>query len=295
MTFGGVGGVGGVHPLQNQPGPTQTGGPVHASFGSKVSAFFSAIGSGIKQAFVSFGNAVSGLFARGADAAAAKSTPGVYTSAEKRQMLADFRQSATYQAVQGGDALNKGNLESGAEKILGSPTALQAMKAGGLSLTEAVSIFMYTTGDYSSINAQLRTGRVSGDVRAVTDECISGMAKLPPHDETVSRLVNLPDRVAAQHVEGATIQYDAFTSTSTKPNGDENFNGNMFMLMEPKPGSSGKDVSMFSNLPDEQEVLFPPGTQFQVIERTEPKDQSSIIMGMDQPHSGKINVTLQEV
>lgn len=291
-------GIGGVHTPQNQPvQPQGGGGPVQATFGSKVSAFFSAIGSGIKQAFVSLGNAVAGLFARGADAAAAKSTPGVFTSAEKRQMLAEFRQSPTFQAVQGGDALKKENLETGAEKILSSPIALKAMKDNNLTLTEAVSIFMYTTGDYSSINAQLRTDHVSADVRAVSDQCISGMAKLPAHDDTVTRLVNLPPRIADQHQEGATIEYEAFTSTSMKPNGDETFNGNMFMLLEPKVGSSGKDVSVFSNLPDEQEVLFPPGTKFQVLERTEPKDASpmDVMMGMAKPHSGKINVILQEV
>ena len=121
-------GIGGVHVPQNQPVQPQGGaGPVQATFGSKVSAFFSAIGSGIKEAFVSFGNAVAGLFAKGADAAATKATPGVFTSAEKRQMLAEFRESQTYQAVNGGDALNKGNLETGAEKILSSPAALNAM------------------------------------------------------------------------------------------------------------------------------------------------------------------------
>lgn len=291
-------GIGGVHTPQNQPVQPQGGaGPVQATFGSKVSAFFTAIGSSIKEAFVSLGNAVSGLFAKGADAAAAKATPGVFTSAEKRQMLADFRQSPTYQAVNGGDALNKGNLESGAEKLLASPAALRSMKDNGLNLTEAVSIFMYTTGDYSGINAQMRSGRLTPDVREVSDQCISGMAKLPAHDDTVTRLVNLPTRIADQHQEGATLEYEGFTSTSMKPNGDETFHGNMFMMLEPKPGSSGKDVSIFSNLPDEQEVLFPPGTKFQVLERTEPKDASpmDMMMGMAKPHSGKINVILQEV
>ena len=199
-------GLGGPQaPLQQQNIQQQGGGQVEASFGSKVSNYFSSIGNSIKGAFVSFGNAVAGLFAKGADASAAKSSPGLYTSAEKRLMLEEFRQSPTYQAVKGGQALNKSNLENGAEKILQSPVAMQAMKTNGLSLTEAVSIFIYTTGDYSGINAQLRGDNLSGDVRAVTEQCVSGMAKLPSHDDTVSRLVRLPPSITSQHAEGATV------------------------------------------------------------------------------------------
>lgn len=296
MALGSVGGttVPHDHAIPQQGG----GGAVKTSFGSAIGEFFSAIGSGIKKAFVAFGNAVASLFTRSADGGGATASASGFSSAEKRQMLAEFRESATYQAVQEGSSLNKANLEAGAKKILANPTAVQAMKDCGLSLTEAVSIFMYTTGDYSSINAQLRSGKVTDDVREVSAQCVSGMAKLPSHDDTVTRLVNLPDKIANLHVEGAVLQYDAYTSTSTKPGGDENFNGNMFMLLEPKGGSAGKDVSMFSNLPDEQEVLFPPGTQFKVIARTEPRDTSSMVMMIGDPstrHAGKINVTLQEM
>ena len=156
---------------------------------------------------------------------------------------------------------------------------------------------MYTTGDYSGINAQMRAGRVTPDVQEVSNQCISGMAKLPSHNDTVARLVNLPPRITEQHQEGAEVEYSGFTSTSMKPNGDETFHGNMFMIIAPKDGSAGKDVSIFSNLPDEQEVLFPPGTSFKVLERTEPQDASpmEMMMGRTNPHGGKINVTLQEV
>lgn len=212
----------------------------------------------------------------------------------------EFRNSDMYQAVKDGDSgINKKNLETGMKVVLSRPECVKMMKDHGLTLGEAVGIFMYTTGDYTPINNQLRSGKpLSDDVSALNKEIISGMAKLPSYQgPSLTRLTDLPEHIADQYQPGNTVEPGGYSSTSTITTGAMDFLGGEFVMrIAVKGGSSGKDVQAFSNKQEENEILFPPGTQFKVLKRAEPQPDPYTMMGMPKKlEETKITLTLQEV
>ncbi|MCM2323227.1 MAG: ADP-ribosyltransferase domain-containing protein [Oligoflexia bacterium] len=89
-----------------------------------------------------------------------------------------------------------------------------------------------------------------------------GLKKLPVFRGTVRRGVSkLPAEVLAEHQEGATVTYSAFTSTSK---GQGYFLGKIVFKIDSKSGRD-LDVSNFNR--QEKEVIFLPGTRFKVLKR----------------------------
>jgi hypothetical protein len=267
--------INGIYPGAHQPIPPEPKhkGSVATKIGSKISSFFGGSASGVKNAFSAMGKAVSRLLPRGGVGGfGLRLARKPYTQRETKAMSLEFRNSDFYKRVKENPrTFNEHTLDAAAHSILGNSRAVLAMKEHGLSLSEAVSIHIYTTEAYKEINAELRLKTVRPDTDAIVEQCKSGMAKLPSHQDLVSRLVNLPPEALADHAEGEVMTYQAFTSTSMILSGANDFHGNVFMVMQPKdPGSGGKDVSMFSRYGNEREVLFPPGAQFKILKRTEP-------------------------
>lgn len=87
----------------------------------------------------------------------------------------------------------------------------------------------------------------------------SGLSKLPAHEGTVYRGSTLPESVIANYKPGTTITEKSFFSTAVDPN--KAFGGNVTYVIQSK---RGRDIAPTSHFP-ESEVLFAPGTNFNVL------------------------------
>lgn len=184
--------------------------------------------------------------------------------------------------------LNREKFDEHAHIILTSPKALAVMVNYKLTITEAVAIRMYTTGGFTTINANLR-----GDIRdkatdELTTQFTNGLAKLPAFDgnpvagpggktyHQCFRGFHFNSNTMNMMEKGTGFGDKGIMSTSSDPSKDFKQNGELTILL--KPGSQGKDISMFSQFSSaEAEVAFPPNTTFKVVDRiltqhTDPKE-----------------------
>lgn len=130
------------------------------------------------------------------------------------------------------------------------------------------AIQSYTGEAYSNMNSRLR-GKLATDkftprqleaIDSMIELADRGLDDLPKFKGTVYRGTRrTPERVARYRV-GDEVGELGFTSTSLDP--DEAFMGQLKYVIE---SSSGVDVSKFSNIPQEAEILFRPGTRFKVL------------------------------
>ena len=95
---------------------------------------------------------------------------------------------------------------------------------------------------------------MSGGIEVLNE----ALAKLPKYEGFVMRGTNLPVSIRNQHQQGATVVYDAFTSTSTS----HGFSGQDQFLIYSK---TGRPVMSISSISGEEEVLFQSGTRFRII------------------------------
>jgi hypothetical protein len=128
---------------------------------------------------------------------------------------------------------------------------------------DLVAVRGYTSSDYSLLNEALRSGDPAqvAQVDAYVKCASSGLEQLPSYNGLTVRGVDLTADQAAGYVPGTNITEQAFTSTTANP--ATAFSGNTTMTFKSVTGS---DVSGLSNYPAEHEVLFPPGTQFKVLD-----------------------------
>jgi hypothetical protein len=165
-----------------------------------------------------------------------------------------------------------------------------------LTKTEAAAIHAYTMDTYyKTINAALRVVNKDGNVdtssaaalknAGVTDDglaemiaaTVSGMQKLPPTQTSDSvflplgRNDSVPEEFLEPYAQGACITIPAFYSSTVSMGTVEGWwdGSEHFISVLQNVGGNGRDVSAFSQFPNEQEVLFMPGTRFIVLGRTE--------------------------
>lgn len=92
---------------------------------------------------------------------------------------------------------------------------------------------------------------------------LRGLLILPAYEGTTFRgISSLPEDVLANNQPGRLVSDGAFMSTSS----GEPFGGNVLIKVD---GTSGRDISFLSEYPNEAEVLYPPGTKFEVINRVD--------------------------
>jgi hypothetical protein len=92
-----------------------------------------------------------------------------------------------------------------------------------------------------------------------------GLSKLPVYQGEVFRSVHIApgsERFKQHTTKGATICDAAFTSTSANPNIEMSSDDNFKLIIEHK---NGRRVDFLSQFEHEQEILFAPGTSFQVV------------------------------
>ncbi|MEV6769712.1 ADP-ribosyltransferase domain-containing protein [Nocardia sp. NPDC051030] len=116
------------------------------------------------------------------------------------------------------------------------------------------------TGLYEDLNSALRAGAVDATQSTQIKAIEEALTKLPDHNGVVFRGTDLPPNVLAEYKTGETVVEKSFTSTTAAA--EEAFPGNTQFTIVSK---SGKEVTNYSDIPSEQEVLFPPGTAFRVL------------------------------
>ena len=137
------------------------------------------------------------------------------------------------------------------------------MKSAMLTDDQVGALYGYTTNEgYTALNPALRGQTpLTPELEAFAAHAKDGLSKLPPYKGLSYRGINsLPEEVLAKNQPGNIVSDGAFMSTSS----NEPFQGNILIKVN---GASGRDVAFLSEYPLEAEVLYPPDTQFKVIER----------------------------
>ncbi|MFF9490316.1 ADP-ribosyltransferase domain-containing protein [Streptomyces sp. NPDC014676] len=131
---------------------------------------------------------------------------------------------------------------------------------------DLVALIAYTgITEFSAVNQALRTGdrRALAGYASLIKSSISGLNQLAPHTGTVYRGISLnpaqTQAALARYAPGRVVQEPAFVSTNAFA---PRFSGNIQFEIESRSGRSVQAISRHKNV--ENEVLFPPGTSFQV-------------------------------
>ncbi len=154
-----------------------------------------------------------------------------------------------------------------------SNAAAKGMDVAHLSDDQVAAIHGYTTNEgYTQLNPALRgQTAMTPETEAFSTHLTEGLDRLPPYDGVSTRGSSPPQSVLDGYQPGRVVSDAAPKSTAVDPN--RAFEGS---LIETVQGNSGRDISAFSNYP-ETEVLFKPGTQFEVLDRvTTPSDQTLV-------------------
>jgi hypothetical protein len=135
-----------------------------------------------------------------------------------------------------------------------------------LTTDDLTALADYTGPGYADLNSALRSGTLDASQHARVEALNAALEKLPSHSGPVVRGTNLPPEVLERYQPGSIVTESAFTSTTRNPAVAQSpaFAGNVeFRILS----STGRDVSSVSMYPSEQEVLFPAGSKFYVLDR----------------------------
>jgi hypothetical protein len=141
-----------------------------------------------------------------------------------------------------------------------------AHDAAPLTSEDLSALNNYTGLGHEDLNDALRNETVDASQQARVDAINRALDKLPPYEGPVVRGTDLPPDVLAQYQPGAAVTEPAFFSSSINPAVPQStaFAGNVeFRVLS----RTGRDISSFSMFPTEQEVLFPTGVTFYVLDR----------------------------
>lgn len=149
----------------------------------------------------------------------------------------------------------------------------------GLEAREVSAIKFYTGDGYRCLNQYL-WGKDRNEKQAVVETLNSALGKLPEYQGFVARGTSLPDSIRATHTLGATVTYEAFTSTSSV----RGWGGSDKFLIY---SVTGRPVMSLSSLTHENEVLFKSGTKFRIISIKGESDRHYIMREVKESESAK--------
>jgi hypothetical protein len=135
-----------------------------------------------------------------------------------------------------------------------------------LSIEECLAIRAYTGEAWAGVNAALRGATNPTSVtNALAKSIISGLNKLPGFSGRLVRSESMAvTEAAARYTPGKTIISEGLLSTS-RAGAVAQREGNIAIAIQ-SIGKNGKDISVLSaKAGKEFEVLFPPGTRFNVV------------------------------
>ena len=143
-----------------------------------------------------------------------------------------------------------------------------------LNLAQLWAIFGYTTGDFMPINKVLRSKNPVSKLETeplLLNQIIvlrAALQKMKSFKGKVYRGAHLTATSLANHQTGAIINYPGFLSTSTSREASENFVRNALLVIHAK---KGKSVRNYSQMPQEDEILFDHNSKFKVLKRKKTK------------------------
>jgi len=157
----------------------------------------------------------------------------------------------------------------GPDKFQEYREAIEALKTdhpelAGIPDEQLIAIRGYTSNDYAILNKALREKDVKelARLKPYIEGATSGLKQLPSYSGTVLRgesgtIANYLGK------EGQVVTFDAFTSTDKV----RAFPGDVELAIESRTGKEIDLISEYKRV--ETEVLFPPGSQFKILEVTE--------------------------
>ncbi|MGZ3654612.1 MAG: ADP-ribosyltransferase [Bdellovibrionota bacterium] len=136
----------------------------------------------------------------------------------------------------------------------------------GLTEAEIAAVDEYTASYFADINSALREGKPLTPQLALFKEVLDkALERLPAYSSSpVTRMASLPPEALKEHVPGAVLTYQAYTST-TKSKTFQSGGDQLFTIYGVK---TGRLVSDLAKMTEEEEVLFPAGTRFKVLYET---------------------------
>lgn len=130
---------------------------------------------------------------------------------------------------------------------------------------EVGALYGYTTNEgYPMVNNALRgQTELTPEIQAFADHATSALDKLPSYEGLTYRGATLPENVLMENQVGSIVSDPAFMSTDQKVP----FSGDTTITIN---GKTGKPIDFLSEYKGtETEVLFKPGTKFEVVERVD--------------------------
>ena len=136
--------------------------------------------------------------------------------------------------------------------------------------------------DIADANALINAGVQNVELADLIATLVSGLRKLPPVQTSDSvylpvgrNVIMYPDELSL-YVKDAEIICKTFTSTTVSAtsmvSGPVGFwdQKDIALVIYMRVNGNARDVGMFSDYPDEQEILFMPNTKFKVLSRNDP-------------------------
>ena len=130
---------------------------------------------------------------------------------------------------------------------------------------EVGALYGYTTNEgYPMVNNALRgQAELTPEIQAFADHATNALDKLPSYKGITYRGAMLPENVLMENQVGNVVSDPAFMSTDQKVP----FSGDTTIKIN---GKTGKPIDFLSEYKGtETEVLFKPGTKFEVVERVD--------------------------
>ncbi len=148
-------------------------------------------------------------------------------------------------------------------------TDIANAKKAGLNEQEANLVINYTDRLYAVLNKEIYTDNASEMTNFVTSKLNTTLDKLPSYNGSVFRGLN--PKNASEFVENlekdGKFKFETFTSTSKDMNVAQDFLKGDQKIIFNIESKTGKSIESFSQVPEEQEVLFKSGTQFEFVSK----------------------------
>ncbi len=163
-------------------------------------------------------------------------------------------------------------------------------KYGDIDTADLVGVRGYTTNDYyRTVNQALRNGDTATVKKYESNvkTAVSGLNGMPRYDGWTVRKIQVPPGYGKSELGGVLDRYSPgkqvqeHTFVSTTAGHTNNFDGNVVMHIK---SSYGRPIQDLSKYPTEGEVLFGPGTRYNVADRWyDPADKTHHVKMYEAP------------
>ena len=171
-------------------------------------------------------------------------------------------------------------------------TMKEAAKKYGVTDKEASVLDNYVGGSLCyMLNLRARNGNLSAEDRGILETIVSALKKFPQYSGRTYRNLKFKtqeqyDDFIQKHKPGDTVTFDGLTSTSKLPNGYVKVgDGVVHMVID---GVSGYDIADTFGQKKQQEVLYLPGTKFEITDVTTANDGNPLIYAKEIASNGTL-------